>query len=201
MIKLICFDMDGVLVDACNLHKTSLELAMQEELGYKISDNDHHNKFNGLPTRKKLQILGVDDVKSELINQKKQKYTIELIKNNIKKDESKIELLTYLKNKNYLIACVTNSILITTQLMLKQCGIYDFFDLIVSNESIKNCKPDPEPYLFAMQSMKARPFETIIIEDSENGLKAAYSSGSKVVKVSGPEEVNLENLRDKLCKY
>ena len=201
MIKLICFDMDGVLVDACNLHKVSLELAMQEELGYKISDYDHYAKFNGLPTKKKLQILGVDKIKIEEVSKKKQEYTIKLIESTIDKDQSKIDLLNYLKNKNYLIACVTNSISFTTEMMLKKCGIHHLFDVVVSNESIKNPKPDPEPYFFAMKLMKVDPIETLIIEDSEAGLKSAYASGATVIKVCGPEKVNLQNLKSILCKY
>jgi beta-phosphoglucomutase-like phosphatase (HAD superfamily) len=117
--------MDGVLVDACDLHKISLELAMQEELGYKISDEDHYNKFNGLPTRKKLQILGLSKEKIEIINDKKQKYMLELIEKHIHKDQQKIELLHYLKKSGYLLACVTNSVEKTTHIMLKKTGIFD----------------------------------------------------------------------------
>jgi HAD superfamily hydrolase (TIGR01509 family) len=197
-MKLICFDMDGVLIDACNLHKVSLEVAMQEELGYKISDFDHYNKFNGLPTKKKLEMLGVDQEKIKKISDKKQKYTLELIEKHIKLDPSKIDLLQHIKSIKCSIACVTNSILLTTEIMLKKAGIYSYFDLIVSNESVKNPKPSPDPYIFAMNKLGFGPSQTVIIEDSPIGLKAAYSSGARVIEVKTSEEVNLKNLKDKL---
>lgn len=196
--RLVCFDMDGVLVDACNLHKISLELAMQEELGFKISDEDHYTKFNGLPTRKKLQILQIPTDKIEIINSKKQKYTLSLVEKHIGKDESKIELLNCLKTLGYSLACVTNSIKHTTYVILKKCEILDYFDLVVTNECVKNPKPSPDPYLFAMRELGFKEYQTTIVEDSPTGLKSAYATNAKVIEVSGPNQVNLESLKHKL---
>jgi HAD superfamily hydrolase (TIGR01509 family) len=195
---LICFDMDGVLVDACELHKVSLELAMQEELGYTISDEDHYSKFNGLPTKKKLEILGLSKEKIEIINNKKQEYTLNLIEKCIHLDQQKIDLLDYLKKSGYLLACVTNSVEKTTHIMLKKTGIFDYFDLIVTNESVKNPKPSPEPYLFAMDKLNSTPENTIIIEDSNTGIKSAKASNASVIIVKNPTEVTLENLKNKI---
>lgn len=189
--------MDGVLIDACNLHKICLEEAMREELGYTISDEDHYNKFNGLPTRKKLKMLGISDNLIEKINNKKQKLTLSLIESEIQKDKSKVDLLIKLKNSKCKLACVTNSIKETTYKMLEQAGIKQYFDIIVTNEDIRNPKPDPEPYLFAIKSLNCSINKTIIIEDSEIGLKSAESSGARVIKVTNPSEVNI-NLLNKL---
>ena len=56
-IKLVIFDLDGVLVDACEWHRAALNEALYEVCNYKISMDDHHSVFNGIPTKVKLQKL------------------------------------------------------------------------------------------------------------------------------------------------
>ena len=83
MIKLIIFDLDGVLVDACEWHRIALNEALQEGCKYKISLEDHHRVFNGSPTKVKLQKLvdlGIISSSSiEPVCSLKQKKTIEII--------------------------------------------------------------------------------------------------------------------------
>ena len=57
MIKLIIFDLDGVLVDTKPLHYYALNKALKKIENYEISINDHSNIFDGLPTKEKLNIL------------------------------------------------------------------------------------------------------------------------------------------------
>ena len=51
MKKLIIFDLDGVLVDACEWHRVALNKALKEVSNYEISLQDHYSTFNGIPTR------------------------------------------------------------------------------------------------------------------------------------------------------
>lgn len=55
-IKAIFFDMDGVLIDAKEWHYEALNRAL-ELFGMPISQVDHLTTFDGLPTRKKLEML------------------------------------------------------------------------------------------------------------------------------------------------
>ena len=57
MIKLIIFDLDGVLVDTKPLHYFALNKALKKIENYEISKDDHSNIFDGLPTKEKLKIL------------------------------------------------------------------------------------------------------------------------------------------------
>lgn len=198
---LICFDMDGVLVDACDLHKRALECAMLEELGYTISNEDHVAKFNGLPTKKKLEALGIPKDQIEVINSKKQSYTLALIDKSIYFDKSKVDLLLDLKSSGYKVACVTNSIRLTSEIILGKVGVLSLLDLLVTNQDVKNPKPSPEPYLKAMELLKEFPGTTMIVEDSPIGIQSALMSGAKVIKVSNSLEVTKENILGQLCKY
>lgn len=60
-------------------------------------------------------------------------------------------------------------------------GFGRFFKLVVSEEQVKNHKPDPEPYRRAMKIMKATPESSIAIEDSERGLRAAVGAGLRCI--------------------
>lgn len=191
MIRLICFDLDGVLVDACEIHRVALNKALTYLGLPEISMEDHISKFNGLPTKAKLRHLGYDEKSVDVINSTKQKMTMEAIMEGIGYDYDKQALLFYLKEYfPYLkLACVTNSIRKTTLCMLKNADIDYLFDLIITNEDVVNPKPSPEGYLKAMNTFEVYPSETLIIEDSDFGYKAAIDSGAKVLRVKDPSEV------------
>ena len=57
MNKLVVFDLDGVLVDACEWHRIALNQALREVCNYEISLNEHYSTFNGIPTKVKLEKL------------------------------------------------------------------------------------------------------------------------------------------------
>jgi len=196
--KCVLFDLDGVLVDACDWHYQALNNALYEVCKYRISSDDHFNIFNGLPTRKKLSKLVSDGIIKEnekpLIEQLKQKYTIEIIESTCKEDKSKINLISNLKTKNYLIGCVTNSIKRTATLMLRNCGILNMLDILITNEDCRNNKPHPEAYIKALIFLGCYPENSIIVEDSDLGIKAASMTGCKIIRVNNATEVNLENI-------
>lgn len=199
-IDLVMFDLDGVLVDACEWHKDALNDALKSFYDYSISEEDHKKTFNGIPTRTKLKILTERNIISPLDHEKiyqlKQKKTIEKIKKLSFVRNEKIELLKYLKSKNCKIVCVTNSIKETAQLMLSTAGIINMFDLIITNQDVTNPKPNPEGYLKALKHFNINPNKAIIIEDSPKGLEAAYASKCKVLKVNNPNDVNLTLLKE-----
>lgn len=194
MKKAICFDLDGVLVDACEWHRIAFNESLQEFTGNSISLDDHNKIFNGLPTFKKLELLGINDTKLiEKISNRKQEITEKLI-NNLCVDIKKIELLKYLKSKNFLIGCVTNSIRKTTELMLSKTGQINFFDTIITNQDIKNPKPSSEGYITAMVRLQCLPRNTWIVEDSDKGIISAKNTGANLIVVKDAKEVTLENI-------
>lgn len=192
---LVCFDLDGVLVDACDLHKQALEQSMLEVVGFTISDDDHKTKFNGLPTLKKLELLKISSNETTKIFDLKQSKTLDLIQKNIALDQSKIDLFKFIKHEAGL-AVVTNSIRQTAELMLKSCGVLDQVDILISNQDIRNAKPYPDGYIKAMVYCGAYPEKTLIIEDSPHGIMAAKLSGADVKVVKNSSEVTLNNLRE-----
>jgi len=195
-LKLVIFDLDGVLVDACEWHRAALNEALKEVCNYEISDKDHVLTFNGIPTRTKLDILSNMNIVPrdchEEIYKLKQEKTIEAIREKSKNRPEKVKLINELKERSITVCCFTNSIRETADLMLETSGIKDLFDMIVTNQDVKNPKPDPEGYLKILSHFKIHPDEAVIIEDSPKGIEAAILSGCHVVGVKNADDVSLE---------
>ena len=202
MIKLIIFDLDGVLVDAKKIHYNTLNEALSEiDNKYTISETEHLSIYDGLKTNQKLDLLTKNkDLDKEYHNQiwnTKQKLTIEAI-SKLEKDTNLINLFSSLRNKGYKLACCSNSIRRSVLVMLSKIGLIEYMDLILSNEDVKNAKPHPEIYWKAMSMMDVLPEQTLIVEDSPTGLLAANRSRANILRVDNPNDLTEEKINSKL---
>ena len=202
MQKIIIFDLDGVLVDAKEIHYDALNNALQNiDPKFVISWEDHLKKYDGMKTYDKLKLLSInkglplDLSLQQKIFDDKQFYTAKAL-SKLKKNPDLINLFQELKNNGYTIACCSNSIKKTVHLVLKKLGISDFFDIKLSNESVKFAKPHPEIYWKAMSYFGATPEDTLIVEDSPTGLTAAYKSGAKVLRVKNPKDFDFDKINN-----
>lgn len=195
-IKFIMFDLDGVLVDACEWHYESLNRALSVVGCDVITREDHLFKYNGLPTKIKLNMMGLDDLTSKKVWDLKQSYTLQIIKENEKCMEEKIELHRYLKGKGIKLGCVTNSIRQTAESMLKATCQRDWIDILLTNEDVQQNKPHPDCYNMAIKKMKIHPDNCLCVEDSPKGIESALNSDAKWLwKVRNTYEVNIECYR------
>jgi len=192
MIRAVLFDMDGVLIDAKEWHYEALNRAL-DLFGMPIDRQAHLTTFDGLPTRRKLEILsrtnGLPKGLHELIHELKQDYTMELIYTRCKPVFAHQYALSRLKHDGYKIAVCSNSIRVTIESMMRRAGLIEYIDLIVSNEDVTRAKPDPEMYVTTMERFGLRPDECLILEDNEYGLKAARDSGAYVMQIGTPADV------------
>lgn len=200
MIKLILFDLDGVLIKAKDLHYQALNLALGEEMA--ISLEDHHGRYDGLPTRIKLKMLetdkGFDPEESAKVWAEKQQHTLRLFSERLQKDNRLVDVMRGMKERGYLLGCCSNSIRRTVLTALSRVGLVEYMDIILSTDDVKNPKPHPEMYWKAMSMMGCLPEDTLVVEDNPHGLLSAARSGAKVLRVASPEDVTLEALMEKL---
>ena len=202
MTKLIIFDLDGVLVEAKQIHYDTLNQALREiDEKYVITEAEHLSIYDGLKTTQKLELLtknkGLHPEFYDDTWYRKQYLTIEAI-SQLQPDLQKIELFKELRNRGYKLAVASNSIRRSVLVMLAKIGIIEFMDLIISNEDVKNSKPHPEMYWKAMSMMGCLPEETLIVEDSPHGLLAASRSRASVLRVDNPNDLTLEKITNKL---
>ncbi|OGI00909.1 MAG: HAD family hydrolase [Candidatus Melainabacteria bacterium RIFOXYA12_FULL_32_12] len=202
-IKAIIFDMDGVLVDAKEWHYEALNKALNL-FGFSISRYDHLVTYDGLPTRKKLEMLsmerGLPKGLHGFINRMKQVYTTEYIFNKCKPLFFHEYALSHLKNNGYRLAVASNSIRQTVDLMMEKSSLQQYLDFTLSNEDVSNSKPHPEIYQTAISKLRLDPQECLIVEDNENGIKAAKASGANLLVVKSVEDVNLTNIMNRIME-
>ena len=198
MLKLILFDLDGVLIDTKWIHFDCLNEALGE---YSITEEEHINVYDGRKTTQKLEMLterkGLPVDRYQEIYDVKQALTMdEIVK--IQPRPHIVDLFRKLTEDGYQIGVCSNSIRRTVLTALAKSQLMEYLSIIISNDDVKNPKPHPEMYWKAMSMQGCLPEETVIVEDSPQGLAAAHMSHANVIRVSSPEEVTIDNIYSKM---
>lgn len=197
-IKAIIFDMDGVLIDAKDWHYDSLNQALAL-FGFQIERHEHLTSYDGLPTKIKLQRLSQEKnlpaYLHAFIDEMKQQYTMEIIRHRCRPRFNHEYALSRLKAEGYRLAVASNSIRATVNAMMEKSNLQQYLDFVLSNQDVKRSKPDPEIYTTAIERLGLHPDECLVVEDNENGIKAARASGAHLLIVRGVNDVNYANIR------
>jgi len=203
MIKAIIFDLDGVLVDARELHYEALNRALSK-FSCTVTRDEHLSTYDGLPTNKKLNLLTENkglspDVYGEVWGDK-QYQTREIIDKEFTYDERIRGILSHLKEDGYRICVCSNSIRETTKMMLLRSGFLEYLEFFISNQDVNIPKPNPEMFLRAMVKFGVGPREIIIVEDSHYGRQAAFESGGHLCAVENTAQVTYERIKATIDK-
>jgi len=205
MIKMIIFDLDGVLIDARDLHYNALNDALSQiDPKYVISKEDHLSKFDGLPTNKKLERLiderGFPEDRKLDVWDFKQRSTIKIISETFTRDETLISVLKKIKEDGYIVSVASNSIRDTVKMALVRRGFIDYVDFYYSNQDVVNPKPNTEIYLRCMIKAGVNPVECVIVEDSNVGRKAVHASGAHLCAVRNIDDVTYDLISTSIDK-
>ena len=200
MIKMIIFDLDGVLVDAREMHYSALNRALATlNNDYVITRTEHLSTYDGLPTSKKLELLtinkGLPEDAHQDVWEQKQIETRKIISEDMHYDERMRNVLGKLRQEGYTLAVASNSIRESVKMMLLRKGLLEFVDFFFSNQDVKFPKPNPEIYLRCMIKAGISPLETLIVEDSHVGRHAAEMSGAVLCAVRNPDDVTYERVK------
>ena len=202
-IKAVIFDMDGVLIEAKEWHYDALNKAL-ELFGMEIGRYDHLVTYDGLPTRKKLEMMtlerGLPASLHNFIYAMKQQYTMEMVTVQCKPSFFHEYALAKLKSEGYVLAVCSNAIRDSVETMLGKANLLQYLEFFLSNEDVKNSKPDPEIYNKAISRLKLLPKECLIIEDNDYGIKSARASGGHVMAVTQVEDVNYQNIKQRIAE-
>lgn len=195
MLRGVIFDLDGVLINACEWHRVALNEALKEVCDYEILLQDHIKTYNGLPTKTKLIMLtdvGLIPASAHAeIFKIKQEKTLIIVGRDGRFQRDKRAMMIWLRKNGVSIGCYTNSIRETAVIMLAVTGILDLIQYTVTNEDVVNAKPDPEGYIKSMKALGLNAHETWIVEDSPIGILAAQRSKANVIRVDGPDDVDI----------
>lgn len=88
-----------------------------------------------------------------------------------------VEILTFLKDNGKKIALATSTRRASVEQGLTWAGIIDYFDAIICGDMVERSKPEPDIFLKACEALGVNPSEAYAIEDSYNGIRAAFRGG------------------------
>lgn len=177
MFKVILWDNDGVLVDTEKFYYLA-----NKKLLSRYGVNLTEDLFRDLYLTRSIGawhlIPKLDSEPMDIPELKKERNAIYL--RMLQTEEFRIngveEALTALKEK-YIMGIVTSSRREHFEMIHSRTGFIRFFKLILTNEDYDKSKPDPEPYLKALEMLETEPKDGLVIEDSERGLIAAKRAG------------------------
>lgn len=203
--KAIIFDLDGVLIDSKELHYDALNLALASiNEKYMISRKEQEDVFEGMTTRSKLDILtytrGLPKELHDYIWNLKQQYSAAMFEE-LPKDQDLIDLFKYINDQGIVIGVASNSIRQTLTNCLQALGVWRYVDVSLSNEDVKNPKPNPEIYNLCMLMLGSVPTSTIVFEDSVIGRQAARQSNAFLVEVNSRKDLDIRFVANKIVSY
>lgn len=196
-MKAVIFDMDGVLVDSQPYHFKA-DIDTMAEYGV-IKDQKFYESFAGTLTADRVRTLkemfGLD-VPVEEMTIKRENMILDIMgKEDIKPVSGIPEFLRSIKEKGLTTAVASSSDYKLINLILDRLKIAQYFDSVTSGSDVKRGKPSPDVFLLAAERIGIEPSECLVVEDSENGVKAAKAAGMKALgyinPTSGKQDLSL----------
>lgn len=177
MIKSIFWDNDGILVDTEKLYYKASKLTFAK-IGIDLTSELYVEYFlkQSHGTWHLAKELGYSDETITRLRRDRNQLYAELLETEIEIIDGAERVLKELYGK-IKMGIVTSSRKDHFEIIHKQTGFLKYFDFVVTSEDVKNTKPDPEPYLKALELSGLKKEECIVIEDSERGLRAAIAAG------------------------
>lgn len=189
-IKLICFDLDGTLVDSVPDLRLALNAMLDEYQLPHCQDQQIKNWVgNGLPklVERALIFAGKSDV-DELFF-KRALSTFEKHYSTYLNSASTLyqgveQTLQLLKSRGYKIALVTNKAEQFLPELLNNFHISDYFDLLLGGDTLAENKPHPMQVNFASEKLKVSKAETVMVGDSKNDILAGQNALVKTIALT-----------------
>ncbi len=195
--KAVIFDMDGLVFDTERVFMEQLAVVMKEK-GYNLS-REVYIKTLGTGGSRLKDIMyseyGEDYPFQECgdIAQSRLVMIAETIGLNIKPQIQ--ELLVMLKEKGIPCAVASSTKSAYVEKYLKHAGLLGYFQKIIGGEMAKHSKPEPDIFLMACEKLNTAPQKALVLEDSENGVKAAFTAGIPVICIPDLKEPDKETIK------
>jgi HAD superfamily hydrolase (TIGR01509 family) len=182
MKKYVLFDHDGVLVDTEYWYYKAGERALAE-IGF-VLDKDQYlrDMTQSMGTWAQARAAGIDEETISNLREVRNRYYQKYLRTEAIEIEGVVEALAEL-SKYVRMAIVTTAKRADFQLIHENRQIVQFMEFILVREDYRYPKPHPEPYLTALNRFGASKNETLVVEDSNRGLRSAVEAGIECVIV------------------
>lgn len=188
--EMILIDVDGTLVDSVP------DLAYCVDEMMKALDMPTHGEAkvrewvgNGVERLTRRALIGqLDGEPDETLFERAYPIFLDLYAENTSKRSQLYpgvaEGVAYLKEAGYKLGCVTNKAEQFTVPLLKDLGVSDYFEIIISGDTLPKKKPDPLPLLHAAEFFGVEPARALMLGDSVSDVKAARAAGFQIICMS-----------------
>lgn len=185
------FDLDGTIVDLEQLNFASFRDAIQELTGKVLRYDEYLTMFAGSGSRKGFEryfsaqgITTIDGYTAvKLYREKKEKALQERFFEVVTVKPGLELFLQKLQQSGKKLAVGTSTSRHFAEMILEKSGLSRFFSVVVSVDDVQNTKPAPDIFLEALRKLGGVKSETVVFEDSINGIQSAKNSGIDYVVV------------------
>ncbi len=204
LIEGFLIDMDGLLLDTERLSRRCWEVA-EEETGFRMP-NGYYPSLIGLSMatiRERLECVMVPECNvDQFLEVAGRIYTESLMKDPVPVKEGAHDLLRYLSQQEWPRCLATSTGRRLCDHKLKSSGLAEFLPLSVCGDEVGESKPAPDIYLNAARRLGGPPQNLLVLEDSENGLRAALAAGCRTAHVPdiGPVSTEVQARVDRVYR-
>lgn len=188
--QMVLIDLDGTLVDSVPDLAYCVDAMMpQLSMPARGEAKVRHWVGNGVERLVKRALLdSLEGEPEQMLLDKALPIFMALYKENVSQ-RSRLypgvkEGLNFLRGAGYKLGCITNKAAAFTEPLLKDLGIFDYFQIVVSGDTLPVKKPDPLPLLHAARFFRVEPGRALMVGDSISDVKAARAAGFQVICVS-----------------
>ncbi len=188
-LKCVIFDMDGVIIDSEQLHKKayyetfeSLGLKVSEELYVTLTGSSTLNAFQRLKKH-----FNLNDNPEDLVFNKRKRY-VNFFENdpNLHLVHGVEDIIKYFHKKGITLILASSSAMVNINRVFDRFDLHQYFKTKISGADLKASKPHPEIFEKAAVLGDFPKENCIVIEDSDNGIKAANDAGIFVFGYKNP---------------
>lgn len=193
MISGLIFDMDGVIFDTEKMlahfwHIASLEKGFDMKIEHSIAIRS----TSPAEAERILQSCFGKEFDYYSIRQRRRQLMNDYIeKNGLPVKKGVVKILDMAKKRNLKISIATATDIERTKWYLEKENLIDYFDTVATTQMVEKGKPYPDIYQYACTSIGLSPLRCVAFEDSDNGVKSAFSAGCKVIMIpdlTNPDE-------------
>jgi HAD superfamily hydrolase (TIGR01549 family) len=193
----ILFELNGVFADSINvMYDTYIEFIGQ----FNIEGNS--DEFE-------QRLKGPSD--KEIVNYLKATYNLEqeltdldeffflLTKKNydekVKLVDGAVDCLQFFKSQNFLMGLITSSTKEVIWDFLEKNGLNKYFEFVLTGDKVSASKPSPEMIINALNRLNCSETSVFVVENSKNGITAAYKAGVMKIIGIGPKSTHINLMK------
>lgn len=200
-LKFAIFDMDGLLFDTERPSYIAMKRVIENKFGYEFPLDNYKLMIgiNGRQCDEVMKKLYGNDFSMNLIYEEyHHQFSNILQQEGLQIKKGAKDLLLFLDNKGVKKCIASSSSRETIQTYLSMAGLAGRFDFYISGEEVRRGKPYPDIFLGACERGNEEPVNSLVLEDSLNGLRAAVGAGIDCIIVPDLIEPN-EEMKKHAC--